>query len=58
MATPNYGFSPAVGLFKAVINFILLTIANQTVGILTGTKMFSFKKEKVKQEKPKTAKAK
>lgn len=53
-ATPNYGFSTAVGLFKAVINFILLTIANQTVGILTGTKMFSFKKEKVKQETVKT----
>lgn len=58
LATPNYGFSTAVGLFKAVINFILLTIANQTVGILTGTKMFSFKKEKVKQEKPKHVKAK
>ncbi|MBQ7841226.1 MAG: sugar ABC transporter permease [Lachnospiraceae bacterium] len=58
LATPNYGFSTAVGLFKAVINFILLTIANQTVGILTGTKMFSFRKEKVKQEKPAKAKAK
>lgn len=52
LATPNYGFSTAVGLFKAVINFILLTIANQMVGVLTGTKMFSFKREKVKQEKP------
>lgn len=58
LATPNYGFSTAVGLFKAVINFILLTIANQTVGILTGTKMFSFRKEKVKQEKPVKASAK
>ncbi|MBP3384042.1 MAG: sugar ABC transporter permease [Firmicutes bacterium] len=57
LATPNYGFSTAVGLFKAVINFILLTIANQTVGLLTGTKMFSFRREKVKQEKPVKAKA-
>lgn len=56
LATPNYGFSTAVGLFKAVINFILLTIANQTVGLLTGTKMFSFRKEKVKQEKKQTEK--
>lgn len=52
-ATPDYGFSTAIGLFKAVINFIFLTLANQTVGLLTGTKMFSFKKEKVKQEKNK-----
>lgn len=56
LATPNYGFSTAVGLFKAVINFILLTIANQTVGMLTGTKMFSFKREKAMQEKSKTVK--
>lgn len=29
---PNYGFSTAVGLFKAVINVILLLIANYLVG--------------------------
>lgn len=45
-AKPNYGFSTAVGLFKAVFNFLLLTIANQVVGILTGTKMFTLKREK------------
>lgn len=53
LATPNYGFSTAVGLFKSVINFIMLTVANQVVGMLTGTKMFSFRKAKVKQEKMK-----
>lgn len=41
-ATPNYGFSTAVGLFKGVVNFVLLTGANQLVGFLTGEKLFSF----------------
>ena len=45
-ATPNFGFSAAVGLFKGVINFVLLTIANQVVGVLTGEKMFSIGKRK------------
>ena len=43
-ALPNYGFSTAVGLFKGVINFALLMIANQVVGKLTGEKMWSFEK--------------
>lgn len=45
-ALPNYGFSTAVGLFKGVINFALLMIANQVVGKLTGEKMWSFEKRK------------
>ena len=40
LATPNYGFSTAVGLFKSVINFILLIIANGVVYRLSGQKMF------------------
>lgn len=40
-AAPNYSFSTAVGLFKAVINFVLLTIANGVAGKLTGQKLFS-----------------
>lgn len=47
-ALPNYGFSTAVGLFKGVINFALLMIANQVVGKLTGEKMWSFEKRKKK----------
>lgn len=50
LATPNYGFSTAVGLFKGVINFILLGIANQVVGLMTGTKMFNFQKEKIQKD--------
>lgn len=49
-AKPNYGFTTAVGLFKALINFALLIFANQLVGRMTGEKMFSFRKEKVKKE--------
>ena len=49
-AKPNYGFTTAVGLFKALINFALLILANQLVGRMTGEKMFSFRKEKVKKE--------
>lgn len=45
-ALPNYGFSTAVGLFKGVINFALLMIANQVVGKLTGEKMWSFEKRR------------
>ena len=40
LATPNYGFSTAVGLFKAVINFIMLIVANIGVSKLTGEGMF------------------
>lgn len=48
-ALPNYGFSTAVGLFKGVINFALLMIANQVVGKLTGEKMWSFEKRRKKR---------
>lgn len=34
-AVPNYGFSTAVGLFKSVIDFILLILANQISGYLS-----------------------
>ncbi len=51
-ALPNYGFSTAVGLFKGLINFALLMLANQLVGKLTGEKMWSFEKKK-KQPKVK-----
>lgn len=47
-ALPNYGFSTAVGLFKGLINFALLMLANQLVGKLTGEKMWSFEKRKKK----------
>ena len=39
-SVPNYGFSTAVGLFKSVINFALLLIANKTVGMLTGERLY------------------
>ena len=45
-AMPNYGFSTAVGLFKGLINFALLMLANQLVGKMTGEKMWSFEKRK------------
>ena len=48
-AMPNYGFSTAVGLFKGLINFALLMLANQLVGKLTGEKMWSFEKRKKKK---------
>lgn len=38
-STPNYGFSTAVGLFKAVINFILLVLANTVVGRMSGERL-------------------
>ena len=38
-STPNYGFSTAVGLFKAVINFILLVLANTVVGKISGERL-------------------
>ncbi|MBO4368384.1 MAG: sugar ABC transporter permease [Clostridia bacterium] len=40
LAAPNYGFSTAVGLFKSVINFILLILANGLVSRLSGQKLF------------------
>lgn len=35
-ATPNYGFSTAVGFFKSAINFLMLIIANTVVRKTTG----------------------
>ena len=40
-ATPNYGFSTAVGLFKSVINLFMLVAANFIVKKTTGSGMFS-----------------
>lgn len=40
-ATPNYGFSTAVGLFKSVINLFMLVSANFIVKKVSGSGMFS-----------------
>lgn len=40
-ATPNYGFSTAVGLFKSVINLFMLIAANFVVKKVSGSGMFS-----------------
>ena len=40
-ATPNYGFSTAVGLFKSVINLFMLISANFIVKKASGSGMFS-----------------
>jgi len=37
---PDYGFTTAVGLFKAIINFFLLLLANKAIHLMTGQKMF------------------
>ena len=50
---PNYGFSTAVGLFKSLINFMLLMLANQLVGKMTGEKMWSFEKRNKDKKKKK-----
>jgi len=39
-ATPNYGFSTAVGLFNSHLNFVMLVAANFTVQRITGEGMF------------------
>ncbi|MDD3334294.1 MAG: ABC transporter permease subunit [Eubacteriales bacterium] len=39
-STPSYGFSTAVGMFKAVINLAMLVIANRVVKSLNGSGMF------------------
>ena len=36
-ATPNYGFSTAVGMFKSVINLVLLLLANKMVKTVSGS---------------------
>ncbi|MBO5070995.1 MAG: sugar ABC transporter permease [Roseburia sp.] len=38
---PDYGFSTAVGLFKSVVNLLLLLIANKMTFFITGDKMLS-----------------
>jgi len=40
-SVPDYGFSTAVGLFKSVVNLILLVTANRVVYRISGKKMFS-----------------
>ncbi len=40
-ATPSYGFSTAVGMFKAVINFVMLIAADRIVKMLGGGGMFA-----------------
>ena len=40
-ATPNYGFSAAVGLFKSVINLVMLVLANYTVKKASGSGLFA-----------------
>lgn len=39
-ATPNYGFSTAVGLFKSMVNCVLLVVANATTRALFGQGLF------------------
>lgn len=36
-ATPNYGFSTAVGMFKSVINLIMLLLASRVTKFLSGS---------------------
>lgn len=40
-ATPSYGFSTAVGMFKAVINLVMLITADRVVKLLGGGGMFA-----------------
>ncbi|MBQ8813105.1 MAG: sugar ABC transporter permease [Lachnospiraceae bacterium] len=37
---PDYSFSTAVGLFKTIINLILMLTANKVTSMITGEKMF------------------
>ena len=39
-AVPNFAFSTAVGLFKSVINFALLLVANKIVTMINGSGLF------------------
>lgn len=39
-STPAYGFSTAVGMFKAVINLVMLVAANRVVKAINGSGMF------------------
>lgn len=38
---PDYGFATAVGMFKSVINLILLLVANKVVYVISGEKIFN-----------------
>jgi putative aldouronate transport system permease protein len=40
-ATPNYGFSAAVGLFKSAINLVMLLVANFAVKKASGSGLFA-----------------
>ena len=40
-ATPSYGFSAAVGMFKSVINFAMLIVADRVIKRLGGNGMFA-----------------
>lgn len=40
-AKPSYGFSTAVGLFKSIINFAMLLMADRVVKMLGGNGMFT-----------------
>lgn len=51
-ATPNYGFSTAVGLFKSVINCALLVLANGCANGLLGQGLFGERKEGLDYGKP------
>lgn len=41
LATPNFGFSTAVGMFKAIINLLMLLLANFAVKKFSGSGLFS-----------------
>jgi putative aldouronate transport system permease protein len=40
-ATPSYGFSTAVGMFKSLVNLVLLLIANKLVKTVSGSGLLS-----------------
>lgn len=40
LATPSYGFSTAVGLFKSIVNFVMLLSSNVIVRRITGQGLF------------------
>lgn len=40
-ATPNYGFSTAVGMFKSVINFVMLLLCNGITKKISGKGLFA-----------------
>ena len=42
---PNYSFSAAVGLFKSVVNFVLLIVANWSAKAISGSGLFGGKEK-------------